>query len=200
MDKVALEETSHYKIVAKIGGIILKGNINISVNKIISVNFVAKNQLMKKTLLELLVLLQQKYSLVYKCTDIDIYTFQKYFKNKEVSYKENDAKKFIIKKFPELIVKDVSNEDLEFISSNWNGCFERSDIIIATTDLQKSSILNVRTFSPSNCLKDPKVFFVVTDGDNPDEYSSFGIYMRKEDFGLIYEGIISGIEQIIEIV
>ena len=174
----------------------MERNINISVGKIIAVNIVAEHKLMKKSLFDLLTVLKQKYLMIYKCVDTDLHEFQKHFADKSVSYKENDANKFIQKTFPELTVEEISDENIEFISNNWNGSFERSDIIIATTDLQKSNLIDVKTFNPAKCLKDPNVFFVVTDGENPDEYCAFSIYMRQEDFPFVYESIISGIKKI----
>lgn len=64
--------------------------------------------------------------------------------------------------------------------------------------MEKSDLLDKERFDYCKFLNDSNVFFVITDGDDPDEYSAFEIYMRKEDFSFVYKIIFEEIENIVK--
>lgn len=172
--------------------------INLSVDKdIIAINVSAEEQKMETLLQQILKVLCEKYYLIYQIEDLDLTIQQEYFEKKAFEYNQNDKKRFFVKRLPLLTVSEVASDDVKFIVKNWNGSYQHTDTIFAVSTLSQKHLPDeALKFSPVQYLKDENVIFVITDGDNPDEYSAFGVYTRKENFPMIYDCIISGIENI----
>lgn len=173
--------------------------INLSVDKdIIAINVSAEEQKMEALLQQILKVLCEKFHLIYWVEDLDLTIQQKHFEKKAFEYNQNDKKRFFVKRLPLLTVSEVTSDDVKFIVKNWNGSFQHTDTILAVSAFSQKLLPDeALKLNPVQYLKDENVLFVVTDGDNPDEYSAFGVYTRKENFPLIYDCIMSGIENII---
>lgn len=98
----------------------MKSTVTVSIEKgILAVNVISEYQLLEEFLLGLLMFLKQEYTLSYQCVGTDLSAFLSHFAGRDINYKPNDTDKIFMKKLPELIVRDISSKDVQFISNNW---------------------------------------------------------------------------------
>ena len=163
------------------------------IDNYISILINSSDSFYRDILFKMLKLLQKNHILVYRCSDLNLDCYVEYFGMENIDYYANDSKKFFIKKYPILIGKNITEDNLEFIANGWNGSFEREDTIVAAVPGYGSEAIELfgKYKNPYDLLNNPFIDFVITDGENPDDYQTVEIYMKKKSVSLIIDTIIS---------
>ena len=166
---------------------------------VIAINVSAQDELMEHFLQPLITRLCETFSLIYYAADPDLTAQRAHFGIRATELSDKNAV-YPRKQSPRaLVVSELTPADAAFLAENWNGSSQRTDRIVA------GSLLSEFDFTPAffnqtprACLKDENISFVITDGDNPDAYSAFAIYLRKENFSQIRDCVADGIEKIVQ--